>query len=294
MVSPAGLTAEWVLPAEPASVGELRHRAADFASSAGVADAVVDAIKLAVSETVTNAVRHAYEGQPGHVRVSCRIDGDRVVVEVTDDGVGVERPHGTGGSGHGLALVGSLAQSLEITAAAGGRGTAVTMAFGAEPVLDFPPRWQGLCGLAVQTIADASCLDLVSGGILRRVAAEMHGEPALTAWLRSAVPPAKPGTATWAALREGGVRMVVHDPMVARSPGGTGERLDLLWWVAVPIQKPGAAVRALWGLGGRAGGKPMPSAEVLSVLQQASLSDLGQLAAQAQLRSRLHPTLPKS
>src|SRR5690348_3613767 len=91
IVGSAGTTtAAWVLPAEAAAVGQLRRRAVEFASSAGASDEVSQAIALAVSEIVTNAVVHAYDGDElGQVRVSCRVDGPRFVVEVADDGVGI-------------------------------------------------------------------------------------------------------------------------------------------------------------------------------------------------------------
>src|SRR5918998_55426 len=82
----------------------------------------------------------------------------------------------------------------------------------------------------------------------------------------------RPGSVTasrWAALREGGARLVVHDPSVPRSPGGTGERLGLTWWVAVPVEGPDGMPAALWGLGGRDGGRPVPSPAVLDLLAQA-------------------------
>jgi anti-sigma B factor antagonist len=251
---------------------------------------VVETVKLAVSEIVTNVVRHAYVEAPGEVRVSCRVEGERVIVTVADDGVGIARRRGTGGSGHGLSLVGALAQTLEVADAGAGTGTLVRMSFGPEPALDVPPGLGSLCEMAVATVADVSCLDIVSGGVLRRVAAEVAGDPGLTAWLRSAVPPLKPGTATWAALRKGGVQLVTHDPTVPRSPGGTGETLSLSWWVAVPVEQPAGELRALWGLGGRAGGSPVASREVLDILQDASRLDLSEQEPRVALRARLIET----
>ena len=116
----------------------------------------------------------------------------------------------------------------------------------------------------------------------------------LTGWLRTAVPPAKPGTATWSALREGGARLVVHDPTIPRSPGGTGERLNLSWWVAVALKKPDGAPAALWGLGGRTGGHPIPPAEALRSLADAVAADLTEPAARALLRGRLAMVTPVS
>ena len=281
-------SAAWVLPAEPSAVSLLRHRAAEFASTAGASDEVTEAVALAVSETVTNAVVHAYHAEErGQVRVSCQADGERFIVEVADEGAGIWRHRDSRGLGHGLAMVGALAQRLDIAPGPDGRGTAVTMAFGRVAPSAAPPGLETLCGLALETIADVSNVDLVHEGVLRRVAAEVANDPALTAWLRAAVPPSRPGTATWSALRQGGARLVVHDPTVPRSPGGTGERLNLMWWVAVALGEPNGPAAAIWGLGGRAGGHPTPREELIQILAHAAHSDLAQPAERALLRGRL-------
>jgi anti-sigma regulatory factor (Ser/Thr protein kinase) len=268
----------------------MRHRAAAFASAMGASDEITHAVALAVSETVTNVVIHAYAGrESGPVSVSCRADGEGLVVEVVDEGVGIAARDDSPGIGQGLAVVGALARSLEIGLRTDGAGTIVTMSFAAAARPPEVPGFEPLCALALEFVADVSCLDLVSGGVLRRAAAEVAGDPALTAWLREAVPPAKPGTATWDALRDGGARLVVHDPSVSRSPGGTGEQLGLMWWVAVPLEGPDGTPAALWGLGGRAGGRPVPSEEVIRVLADAARADLAQESERAVLRSRLTP-----
>jgi anti-sigma regulatory factor (Ser/Thr protein kinase) len=280
--------ASWALPAQPSAVTELRRRAAEFASTAGASDEVTQAIALAVSETVTNAVVHAYDAEDrGQVRVRCHANGEHFVVEVADEGAGIGSGHARPGIGHGLAMVGALAHTLDIVPGPDGRGTTVTMAFGPVPPAVSPPGLETLCTLALETLADVSNVDLVHEGVLRRVAAEVAGDPALTAWLRTAVPPAKPGTATWSALREGGARLVVHDPTVPRSPGGTGERLHLTWWIAVALENSDRAPAALWGLGGREGGRPVPAEEVIRILADAGRGDLTQPAERALLRGRL-------
>ncbi len=272
----------------PSTVGQLRRGAAAFASAAGASKEITDAVALAVSETVTNAVVHAYVGrEPGPVSVRCRADGERLTVQVIDDGVGVAARDDSPGVGHGLATIGALAQALEITSKPDGSGTVVTMSFAPATHRPAVPGLEPLCALAVETVADVSCVDVVHGGVLRRAAARVAGDQALTAWLRRAVPPSKPGSATWTALREGGVRLVLHDPGVPRSPGGTGERLSLTWWVAVPLEAPSGAPAALWGLGGREGGRPVPSDALLRVLVDATRADLTQERQRAALRARL-------
>jgi anti-sigma regulatory factor (Ser/Thr protein kinase) len=264
-----GSGASWALPAVPATVGEMRRRAAAFASAAGAPEAIVRAVRLAVSETVTNVVIHAYAGsEPGPVRVRCRADGDRVVVQVADEGMGIAQRDDSPGIGHGLAMVGAVARSLEIGTRMDGSGTVVTMSFAVAAPPPAPDGLEPLCALALEHVADVSCVDVVSGGVLRRAAAEVAGDPALTEWLLAAVPPARPGTATWSALRDGGPRLVVHDPTVPRSPGGTGEQLGLTWWLAVPVEGPDGTPAALWGLGGREGGRPVPSETVMRALAE--------------------------
>jgi anti-sigma regulatory factor (Ser/Thr protein kinase) len=280
------------MPAVPSVVSQLRHRAAAFAGAAGASDEVTEAIALAVSETITNVILHAYGGEEGEVRVSCDVADERVIVEVVDDGSGIAASQQSPGIGHGLAMVGALAQSLDIALGRDGRGTTVTMAFGRVQPLLAPPGLEELCALALATVADASSVHLVRDGVLRRVAAEVAGEPALSAWLAAALPPAKPGTATWAALREGGARLVVHDPSVPRSPGGPGERLNLTWWVAIRLEKPDGTPAALWGLGGRTGGRPVPSGKVIRILADAAGDDLAQPAGRALLRARLATAIP--
>ena len=290
MVRAVDAHACWTLPAVPATVRQVRARVVAFAEAAGASAELLDAVALAVSETVTNAIVHAYAGapEPGEVRVRCQAAGGGLVVEVADDGVGIARRDDSPGLGQGLAMVGALAEGLDIALGPGGRGTVVTMTIAAGPASKLePPGLAPLCRLALDTVADVSCVDLVHAGVLRRAAAEVAGDARLTAWLCDAPPPVKPGTATWAALREGGVHIVLHDPTVSRSPGGTGDTLGVAWWVAVPLAGADGALAAMWGLGGRAGGSPAPSPARLDTLVDAARGDLADPAQRAALRARL-------
>src|SRR5687768_5224679 len=86
----------------------MRRRAAAFASAVGASDEITDAVALAGSETVTNAVLHTYAGrQPGRVSVRCRADDERLVVEVIDESTGVAARADFPGIGQGLAMVGA-------------------------------------------------------------------------------------------------------------------------------------------------------------------------------------------
>ena len=47
-------------------------------------------IKTAVSEAVTNAIIHGYEGEVHSICIRCRIEGKTLYVEVEDEGKGIE------------------------------------------------------------------------------------------------------------------------------------------------------------------------------------------------------------
>lgn len=288
MAGSSGPSAELVLDAVAASVTPVRHHVVAFARSRAVPEDVISAVALAVTEVATNVVVHAYpDGAPGTVRVRCERDGPRLVVEVVDDGVGMRVRRDSPGLGHGLATVGALAQELAVGPGPRGRGTLVRMTFTAGREVPAPTGLDALCGLALALVADVCCLDRVTGGVLRREAAEVAGDAGLSGWLRVSTPPAKPGTATWAALRQGGARLVVHDPTVPRSPGGPGERLGLTWWVSIALDGPDGEPAALWGMGGREGGRPVPSTRVIGVLSDAARGDLSDPDRREALRARL-------
>jgi hypothetical protein len=75
---------------------------------------------------------------------------------VLDEGGGIAALPRSPGIGHGLAMVGAMAQSLDIAVGRNGRGTMVTISFGRVQPLDAPPGLKTLCGLALETVADAS------------------------------------------------------------------------------------------------------------------------------------------
>jgi two-component sensor histidine kinase len=72
-------------------------------------------IALIVSEMVTNAIKYAHPaGVAGRIDVGCRRDGGRIIVEVTDDGVGLpENFDVLDGGGLGFNMVRALASQLD-------------------------------------------------------------------------------------------------------------------------------------------------------------------------------------
>lgn len=94
-------------------------------------------IKTAVSEAVTNAVIHAYNGGEGKIKIICRIYSHEIYIEVSDNGVGIEnigkameplyttRPE-LERSGMGFAFMEAFMDFLEVESIVG-QGTTVKM-----------------------------------------------------------------------------------------------------------------------------------------------------------------------
>lgn len=114
------------MPAEPASVPELRHRASRFAAEQGAGQPVVDDVALAVSEAVTNAVKYGGAAGGGVVELSGARHGSSLEVIVRDRGeaFGKGSPDGLG---LGLAIIARLCSDLKIVQE--GDGTEVRMRF---------------------------------------------------------------------------------------------------------------------------------------------------------------------
>lgn len=52
-------------------------------------DEIAD-IKTAVSEAVTNCIIHGYENNVGIIKINCKIDKRKIIVEISDTGKGIE------------------------------------------------------------------------------------------------------------------------------------------------------------------------------------------------------------
>jgi anti-sigma regulatory factor (Ser/Thr protein kinase) len=111
------------LPAAPASVAAARRMMRRFAGDLGVD---VDAIELAVSEAVANAVVHAYEDDKGTVAVEAAAAPYELRIVIRDHGRGI-REGGEGGAGFGLAIIRRLAQHVDLDDT--GDGVKLTMTF---------------------------------------------------------------------------------------------------------------------------------------------------------------------
>lgn len=120
---------EKTLAATPESVRIARDTAAQMAAQAAASDQDVDSIRLAVSEAVTNVVRHAYPGRRGPVQILIAGVEDReLAILVADRGCGLRRPSTNPGCGFGMKLMAQTADDLVIAERSGG-GTEVRLTF---------------------------------------------------------------------------------------------------------------------------------------------------------------------
>ncbi len=111
--------------------------AASFVSALNPTVEELAEIKTAISEAVTNAIIHGYDGTTGMVRMEGRISGNTVEFTVSDYGCGIEdiaqarEPLYTGKpelerSGMGFAIMESFMDSIEVESRIG-LGTTVRM-----------------------------------------------------------------------------------------------------------------------------------------------------------------------
>jgi anti-sigma regulatory factor (Ser/Thr protein kinase) len=115
------------MPAEPASIPVLRHRATEFAVQQGVDRELAADVALVVSEAVTNAVKYSGAGaDAGVVELSASRGDDWLEVRVRDRGEGFGKGSADG-LGLGLSIIARLSADLRIVQE--GDGTEVRMRF---------------------------------------------------------------------------------------------------------------------------------------------------------------------
>ena len=94
-------------------------------------------IKTAVSEAVTNCIVHGYEDMEGIIKLTCKIIGDSIIIEVSDTGKGIEniemarKPLYTSKpnlerSGMGFTIMESFMDEVKVESIVG-MGTKITM-----------------------------------------------------------------------------------------------------------------------------------------------------------------------
>jgi anti-sigma regulatory factor (Ser/Thr protein kinase) len=95
----------------------------EFAAEAGAGEEQVEAIRLATSEAITNAVQHAYPGGAGEVQVTLWLAGEareELWLLVGDSGCGLDAGEESEGLGLGLGLITRVTDGFSIVERAGG------------------------------------------------------------------------------------------------------------------------------------------------------------------------------
>ena len=119
------------IPAKPEYIALCRLALTGLAQARALDSDTVADLKLALTEAVSNSVRHAY-GTPGEGQVDIRYElgPDRICVDVIDDGAGFdpeEAPSFDGDElsegGLGIAIIRTITDDVEIESRPGVRGS---------------------------------------------------------------------------------------------------------------------------------------------------------------------------
>jgi serine/threonine-protein kinase RsbW len=114
------------------SVPLARSALVAIAKSAGADADQLEAVRLAASEALTNAVIHAYPRRAGRIHVTAWTGPGEFIVEIADDGLGFQTHTETPGLGMGLGLISQLTDDFTIRQPTAG-GTSVRMRFWLAP-----------------------------------------------------------------------------------------------------------------------------------------------------------------
>jgi serine/threonine-protein kinase RsbW len=119
------------IPAKPEYITLCRLALSGLAQLREIGEDTMADLKLALTEAVSNSVRHAYvdEGD-GHVDITYKLLPDRLAIEVVDDGNGFdpdEAPSLSGDElsegGLGISIIRTIADEFEIDSKPGARGS---------------------------------------------------------------------------------------------------------------------------------------------------------------------------
>jgi serine/threonine-protein kinase RsbW len=127
---PSGKIVRLTIPAKPEYITLCRLALTGLARLRPVGAELLADLKLALTEAASNSVRHAYGDSDGHVQITYALDGDRLEIEVVDEGTGFGLPSEridelgelTEG-GLGIAIISAIADELELSEGPSGRGS---------------------------------------------------------------------------------------------------------------------------------------------------------------------------
>jgi anti-sigma regulatory factor (Ser/Thr protein kinase) len=120
-------------PADPRSVPAARKAVQDYLLHLRAPPVLLDDVALAVGEAVTNVVVHAYRHRPpgeGTIAVAASVVSGELRVTVRDGGCGLRARSDSPGLGLGLAIIDTLADSVDLSTPAADGGFEVRMRFG--------------------------------------------------------------------------------------------------------------------------------------------------------------------
>jgi serine/threonine-protein kinase RsbW len=119
------------IPAKPEYITLCRLALTGLAQLRDIGEDTMADLKLALTEAVSNSVRHAYGDKgSGHVDITYELQPDRLRIQVVDDGAGFD-PHEAPSlvgeelseGGLGIAIIRTIADEFEIESKPGARGS---------------------------------------------------------------------------------------------------------------------------------------------------------------------------
>jgi serine/threonine-protein kinase RsbW len=123
------------IPARAEYVALARLTLSGLADLANLSEELLADLKLALTEAVSNSVRHAYPDGDGFVSIAYELGAHTLAIEVVDDGEGfdVERPLLPEGEeltdgGLGIAIIRTIADDFEVRSQPGVRGSRLRFA----------------------------------------------------------------------------------------------------------------------------------------------------------------------
>jgi serine/threonine-protein kinase RsbW len=118
------------VPARAEYIALARLALSGLADIVALPEELLADLKLALTEAVSNSVRHAYADGSGFVSIAYELSGTALAVEVVDDGKGFdpERPTPLEGEeltegGLGIAIIRTIADEFELHSRPGARGS---------------------------------------------------------------------------------------------------------------------------------------------------------------------------
>lgn len=120
-------------PAKPEYITLGRLALTGLARVMPMSEELLADLKLALTEAASNSVRHAYSGGEGAVQIAYELSGDRLAIEVADEGEGFVHSEDEGADdfenltegGLGIAIIRAIADEFELGPGPAGRGSRI-------------------------------------------------------------------------------------------------------------------------------------------------------------------------